>query len=121
MRIVDRGRGSCPVDTKAQLIDPLWPECHTILNSAILIPRQVKSWESRRISARRRPDVWNQSKTVIHGVTREQRMGVRKVVVDPNHTVVLTSVAFVSGDQFPGSVPIAQSVRRRQHTQKRLY
>src|SRR5580658_7350100 len=48
-------------------------------------------------------------------------MGLRKVVVDANHTVVLSSCAFVSGDQLPGSVPIVRSVRRRQHTEKRLY
>src|SRR5580692_3255647 len=48
-------------------------------------------------------------------------MGAGKVLVDANHPVVLTSCAFVSGDQFPGSVPIVRSVRRRQHTEKRLY
>src|SRR5580700_2373457 len=48
-------------------------------------------------------------------------MGAGKVLVDANHTVVLTSCAFVSGDQFAGSVPIVRPVRRRQHTEKRLY
>ena len=51
MRIIDRGRSSCPVDTEAQLIDPFWPERQPILNSAVLIPRQVKSRESRRKGA----------------------------------------------------------------------
>src|SRR5271165_4495598 len=48
-------------------------------------------------------------------------MGVRKVVVDANHTVVLSSCAFVSGDQFPSAVPIVRSVRRRKQTEKGLY
>src|SRR5580698_9604556 len=48
-------------------------------------------------------------------------MGTGKVLVDANHTVVPTSCAFVSSDQFPGSVPIVRSVRRRQHTEERLY
>src|ERR1700735_341414 len=48
-------------------------------------------------------------------------MGAGKVLVDANHAVVLTSCAFVSGDQLAGSVPIVRSVRRRQHTEKRLY
>src|SRR5580704_4261776 len=48
-------------------------------------------------------------------------MGVRKVVVDANHTVVLSSCAFVSGDQFAGSIPIVWSVRRRHQVEKRLY
>jgi hypothetical protein len=32
---------------------------------------------------------------------------VREVVVDANHTVVLASGAFVSGDQFTGSIPLS--------------
>src|SRR5580704_4202947 len=47
-------------------------------------------------------------------------MGTGEVVVDANHAVVLTSVAFVSRDQFAGSVPVVWPVRRRQHTEKRL-
>src|SRR5271155_892927 len=48
-------------------------------------------------------------------------MGAREVVVHANHTVVLTSCAFVSGDQFAGAVPIGRSVRRRHQIQERLY
>src|ERR1700733_79797 len=48
-------------------------------------------------------------------------MGAREVVVDANHTVVLTSCAFVRGDQFAGAVPIGRSVRRRHQIEKRLY
>src|ERR1700683_1938675 len=48
-------------------------------------------------------------------------MGTGEVVVDANHTVVLTSRAFVSGDQFAGSVPVVWPIRKRQHTEKRLY
>src|SRR5271165_2388602 len=48
-------------------------------------------------------------------------MGAGKVVVDANHAVVLAGGAFVSGDQFAGSIPIAWSVRRRQQIEKRLY
>src|SRR5580693_6096071 len=48
-------------------------------------------------------------------------MGVGKVVVDANHAVVLTGVAFVRGDQFAGSIPIVRSVRDRQQIEKRLY
>src|SRR5580698_5016771 len=47
-------------------------------------------------------------------------MGTGKVMIDANHAVVLTSVAFVSRDQFAGSVPVVWPVRRRQHTEKRL-
>src|ERR1700683_5812116 len=47
-------------------------------------------------------------------------MGTGEVVVDANHTVVLTSRAFVSGDQFAGSVPVVWPIRRRQRTEKRL-
>ena len=42
-------------------------------------------------------------------------------MVDANHAVVLTGGAFVSGDQFAGSIPIVGSVRRRQQIEKRLY
>src|SRR5271170_6376722 len=48
-------------------------------------------------------------------------MGAREVVVDSNHTVVLTSGAFVSGDQFAGPIPIGRSVRTRHQIKKRLY
>src|SRR5579871_648065 len=48
-------------------------------------------------------------------------MGVGKVVVDANHTVVLAGGALVSRDQFAGSIPIAWSVRRRQQIEKRLH
>src|SRR5580692_1104208 len=48
-------------------------------------------------------------------------MFVGKVVIDANHAVVLTGVAFVRGDQFAGSIPIVRSVRRRQQIEKRLY
>src|SRR3984885_4685798 len=48
-------------------------------------------------------------------------MGAREVVVDANHTVVLTSCAFVRGDQFAGAVSIGRSVRRRHQIKKRLY
>ena len=48
-------------------------------------------------------------------------MCVGKVVVDANHTVVLTGCAFVRGDQFAGSIPIVRSVRRRHQIEKRLY
>src|SRR5580658_3362753 len=111
MRIIDRRGCSRPVDAEAQLIDPSRPECRAVLNSAILIPRQVKGGESWRIRSRGRPDVWNQRGTVIHGVAREERMGIGKVVIDANHAVVLTGVAFVRGDQFAGSIPIVRSVR----------
>src|SRR5580698_9221813 len=47
-------------------------------------------------------------------------MGTGKVVVDANHAVVLTSVAFVSRDEFAGSVPVVWPVRRRHHAEKRL-
>src|SRR5580658_5990201 len=47
-------------------------------------------------------------------------MGTGEVVVDANHAVVLTGGAFVSRDQFAGSVPVVLPVRRRQHTEKRL-
>src|SRR5271165_673356 len=46
-------------------------------------------------------------------------MGVRKVVVDANHTVVLARAALISGDQFAGSIPIVWSVRSRQQIKKR--
>src|SRR5580658_7211216 len=48
-------------------------------------------------------------------------MGIGEVVVDANHAVVLTGCAFVSRDQFAGSIPIVWSVRRRQQLEKRLY
>src|SRR5580698_9766240 len=48
-------------------------------------------------------------------------MGAGEVVVNANHTVVLASGAFVSGDQFTGSIPIVWSVRRMQQIEKRLY
>src|SRR5580692_638903 len=48
-------------------------------------------------------------------------MGAREVVVDANHTVVLTSCGFVRGDQFAGAVPIGRSVRTRHQIKKRLY
>src|SRR5580698_5020527 len=48
-------------------------------------------------------------------------MFVGEVVVDANHPVVLTGVAFIRGDQFAGSIPIVRSVRRRQQIEKRLY
>src|SRR5271166_5362450 len=48
-------------------------------------------------------------------------MGAGKVVVDANHAVVLAGGAFVSGDQFAGSIPIVRAVRRRQQIEKRLY
>src|SRR5580704_12618714 len=44
-----------------------------------------------------------------------------KVVVDANHAVVLTGVAFVRGDQLAGPIPIVRSVRDRQQTEKRSY
>src|SRR5580704_10470552 len=47
-------------------------------------------------------------------------MGTGEVVVGANHAVVLTGGAFVSRDQFAGSVPVVWPVRRRQHTEKRL-
>ena len=72
MRIIDRRRCRGPVDSEAQFIDPLRSECCTVLNSSILIPRQVKSRESRHIRTRRSADVWNQRRTVIYGVAREQ-------------------------------------------------
>src|SRR5208282_4507578 len=121
MRIVDRRRCRCPVDTEAQLIDPLRSESRPVLYSAILIPRQVKRREPRHIRARRRPDVWNQSGTVVYGVAREQRMGAGEVVVDANYTVVLTSVAFISRNEFACPIPIAWSVRRRHQIQELLY
>src|SRR5271168_4414366 len=98
MRVIGRRRGGSPVDTKAQLIDPFGPECRAVLNSGILIPRQVRSREARHIGARGRPHGWNLRGTVIYGVAREQGMGTREIVVDANHTVVLTSCAFVRGD-----------------------
>src|SRR5580704_8411241 len=48
-------------------------------------------------------------------------MGAGKVVVDANHTVVLAGGAFVSGDQFAGSIAIVRAVRDRQQIEKRLY
>ena len=72
------------------------------------------------IGARRRSDVWHQRRTVIDGVAREDRMRIGKVVVDANHTVIFTGVAFVSGDQFAGSIPIVWSVRRRHQIEKLL-
>src|SRR5580692_6785946 len=48
-------------------------------------------------------------------------MGTGEVVVDANHAVVLTGGAFVSRDQFAGSIPIGRSVRWRQKIEKRLY
>jgi hypothetical protein len=47
-------------------------------------------------------------------------MGAGKVVVDANHTVVLTSGAFVGGDQFAGSIPIVGSVLKRQQIEELL-
>src|SRR5580704_2625046 len=47
-------------------------------------------------------------------------MGTGEVVVDANHTVVLTGGAFVGRDQFTGSVPVVWPVRRRQQIKKRL-
>src|SRR5579862_2344511 len=47
-------------------------------------------------------------------------MGAGEVVVDADHAVVLTGVAFVSGDQLAGSISIVRSVRRRQQIEKRL-
>src|SRR3984957_11277090 len=48
-------------------------------------------------------------------------MGAGEVLVDANHTVVLTSCAFVRGDQFAGAVPISRSVRTRHQIEKRFY
>src|SRR5580698_8551063 len=48
-------------------------------------------------------------------------MCVGKVVVDPNHTVILTGGAFVGGNQFTGAIPIVWSVRDGQQIEKRLY
>jgi hypothetical protein len=121
MRIVDRRRCSCPVDTEPQLIDPLRSERRAVLNGAILISRAVKRQEPWHIGARRRSGVWNLSRTVIYGVAREERMGVGKVVVDANHTVVLMGGAFVRGDQFAGSIAICWSVRNRHQIEKWLY
>src|SRR5579862_3911872 len=47
-------------------------------------------------------------------------MSAGEVVVDSDHPVVLTGVAFVSGDQLAGSISIVRSVRRRQQIEKRL-
>ena len=92
-----------------------------IPNSEILITPQMKSREARRVCARRRPDVWNQGRTVIHRVAREQRMCIREVVVDADHAVVLAGIAFISGDQFAGSISIVRSIRGGQQIEKRLY
>src|SRR5579862_8364255 len=99
MRISWQRRRGRPVDTEAQLVDPVMPECRAILNRSILIPRLVQSREPRHIGAWRRPAGWNMRRTVIYGVAREQRMGAGEVMVDADHAVVLTGVAFVSGDQ----------------------
>src|SRR5580658_4951627 len=48
-------------------------------------------------------------------------MGAGKVVVDPNHAMVLAGIAFIGGDQFSGSIPIVRAVRRRDQVEKRLY
>src|SRR5579863_8970152 len=47
-------------------------------------------------------------------------MGAREVVVDANHTVVLTSCAFVRRDEFAGAVAIGRSVGTRHQIQQRL-
>src|ERR1700735_1930252 len=121
MRIIDQRRCGCAIDTEAQLVDPSGSERRAVLNSAVLIPRRVKGGEPRRIRAGRRPDVGNQSGAVIYGVARKQRMGTGKVVVHANHTMVLTSVAFIRGDQFAGPIAIVRAVRRRDQIEKRLY
>src|SRR5580700_12293808 len=92
MRIIARRRCRRPVDTETQLIDQFGCECRTVLNSAILIPRQVKGRESRQIGARRCSDIWHHRSTVIDGVAREDRMRIGKAVVDASHAVVLTTL-----------------------------
>ena len=121
MHIIDQRRCGCSIDTEAQLVDPFGSECRAVLKSAVLIPRRVKGGESRHIRAGRRPNIWNQRRTVVYGVARKQRVGVGEVVIDANHTVVLAGRAFVSGDQFAGSIPIVRTVRRRQQIEKWLY
>ena len=64
----------------------------------------------RSVSSRRRPDVWNQRRTVVYGIAHEERMGIGKVLIDANHAVVLAGSAFVRGDQFTGSIPIVRAV-----------
>ncbi len=41
MRIIDRRRCSCPVDTKPQLVGQLRSDCGAVLNGDILIPRKM--------------------------------------------------------------------------------
>src|SRR5580700_4790370 len=48
-------------------------------------------------------------------------MCIREVVVDADHAVVLAGIAFISGDQFAGSIFIVWSIRGRQQIEKRLY
>src|SRR5580658_3825131 len=48
-------------------------------------------------------------------------MCIREVVVDADHAVVLAGIAFISGDQFAGSISIVWSIRGGQQIEKRLY
>src|SRR5580698_90116 len=121
MRIIGRRGCRGPVYTEAQVVDQILVECHTVLNTRILIPRQVKSRKSRHVGARRCSCVWRDRRTVIDGVTREDRMRIGKVVVDASHTVIFTGAAFVSRDQLTGSISIVRPVRGWHPIEKLLY
>ncbi len=47
-------------------------------------------------------------------------MRIGKIVVDANHTVIFTGIAFISCDKFAGSISIVWSVRRRHQIEKLL-
>src|SRR5215831_14926453 len=48
-------------------------------------------------------------------------MCIGEVVIDTDHAVVFIRVAFVRGDQVPGSVPIVCSIRRRKQVEELLH
>src|SRR5215813_1962676 len=121
MRINNGSRRGRAIDTESQFVENFLSDIPAILNAKVLIAGLMKRWESWGISAWRCSDVRNHGGAVVNDVTCEERMCVREVAIDTDHTVVFVSVPFIRGDQISGTVIVVCSVRRSKQVEELLY
>ena len=84
-------------------------EIPAVLNRKVLIASFMNRREAWDVSSRWRSEIRDYGRAVINDVTHEERMRIGKLVVSPDHAVVLISSTFIGRDQVSGSVPVVCS------------
>src|SRR4029077_8941584 len=106
---------------EAEFVEQPGPEIFPILQSEVLVPSCMTHWKAGDVRAGGRTKIGNHRRTVIHYVTPKQRMDIGEIVIDADHSTVLTCCAFIGSDQITRSVTIVRPVRSRKKGKKRLH